>query len=77
MRKSAAALLSVGSFLVWAVPANADDQFAAGCQAYGHDLAVAARLYVPFGQILTYVASRGPGAVAAFSESLRSLACGS
>ena len=73
MRKSAAILI-VGVALGWAGAASAD-QSQAGCQAYGALVAGAVQANIPGGQIVSGIASTGPGAVAAFAASIKQTTC--
>jgi hypothetical protein len=75
MRKVAAVLV-IGIGLAWAGSASAD-QSNAGCQAYGAFVATAVQSNVPGGQVVSGIATSGPGAVAGFAETLKQATCSS
>jgi hypothetical protein len=70
--RSAAARLVVGAALAGAAPANADPQ--PGCQAYGQFVAAAAKGN-GIGDLVSPVATSGPGALAVLAASLRQQTC--
>ena len=60
--------------LAWVMPASAD-QSNAGCQAYAAFVASAVQASVPGGQVVSSIATSGPGAVASFAETLKQATC--